>query len=77
MTRVYGGFPKDSCTVVSIKRLISIGDAGLTIPNKKFILITPLSNRHCQVVYNGNDTDVLAEYNPSRFRYPYKNELQG
>lgn len=77
MTRVYGGLPKDGCTVVSIKRLISIGAAGLTIPNKKFVLITPLSNHHCQVVYSDNDTDVLAEYNPHRFRYPYKNELKG
>ena len=77
MKRVYGELPKDGCTVVSIKRLISIGDTGLTIPNKEFVLITPLSKRHCQVTYNDNDTDVLAEYNPSRFRYPYKNELKG
>lgn len=77
MTRVYVGLPKDGCAVVSIKRLISIGAAGLTIPNKEFVLITPRSKRHCQVTYNGNDTDVLTEYNPSRFRYPYKNEIQG
>ena len=77
MTRVYGGLSKDGCTVVSIKRLISIGAVGLTIPDKEFVLITPLSNQHCQVTYNGNDTEVLAEYNPHRFRYPYKNELKG
>lgn len=70
MTRVYGGLPKDGCTVVSIQRLISIGDTGLTIPNKEFVLITPLSNHHCQVVYNDKGTEVLAEYNPHRFRYP-------
>lgn len=77
MTRVYGGLPKDGCAVVSIRRLSSIGDAGVTVPNKEFVFITPLSKLHCQVMYNGNDTDVLAEYNPSRFRYPYKNEIQG
>lgn len=77
MTRVYGGLPKGGCTVVSTKRLISIGAAGLTIPNKEFVLITPLSKRDCQVVYNDRDTEVLTEYNQSRFRYPYKNELQG
>lgn len=77
MKRVNRGLSKDGCAVISIRRLISIGDAGLTIPNKEFVLITPLSKLLCQVTYNGNDTDVLAEYNPSRFRYPYKNEIQG